>query len=139
MAQTDTVCEYTYDDGTLGRALTHADFIAEVLPDPSQTFTLDDLPDDQWVQNAFRALRVTEIVEDEGMVEVEYETKYSDERRAYSVNADIRDYVDNVIRNRETLLPCGHPGFENDGGDLRCTFQGCDEVYDKDDVQEGMR
>lgn len=54
--------------------------------------------------------------------------------REYRVTDRTRELVDNVLENRDAMMPCGHSGLNNRGDYFECSFELCDKEFQREDI-----
>lgn len=60
-------------------------------------------------------------------------SKY-ERHREYRVTQRTRELVENVLENRDALMPCGHSGMHNHGDYFECSFDLCDREFQREDI-----
>ena len=119
--------DHSYGDSERQTTRRHADCIVEELP--SGEFVRRDLPDKDWVRDAFRELY------EAGSIDVpRTERRGGSPVQVYKVPRRTVALAEHAIETRDPILPCGHRGLENRSDGLRCQYAGCDEVFEREEV-----
>jgi hypothetical protein len=108
----------------------HADLIIEELPEPPGTFYTDDL--DEWCQSTVQSLYRRDLIVLEG-VDVIQPGQDSHDYKAnrYRVKRPVYEDAKDIVESRDSILPCGHSGFSNQGDKLSCSYEGCHQEFDR--------
>jgi hypothetical protein len=115
------------------RLRTNLDYIHE-LPDPPATFVAADIEyNDRETRKKLLAEGVLEVVSRSRQKEGSTEYRQNE----YRVVRWAADRVAEMVGNRDTFCPCGHGGFCNRGEYFVCGFEGCDERFERDELDTG--
>lgn len=102
---------------------------AQQLPDPSETWSVADLP-------AELADRV-QLFWKRGIVTLVERRRWDDGGNVWRTNARAFKYVDDL---RGSSTPCGHTGIQNLGdGEFTCTREACEETFGRAVAEEVLR
>jgi hypothetical protein len=116
--------------GTL-RVKSNLDYLLS-LPEPPATFFIADVPVDD--RSTFKALYHSDVIE---RVErhQQHEGSSSYIRNEYRIADWAVDTIDKLTAERETICPCGHGGLSNRGDHFVCGFEGCDERFERAELE----
>lgn len=54
--------------------------------------------------------------------------------REYRLTDHTRELVDDVLENRDAMLPCGHSGLNNRGDHFECSFELCEKEFQREEI-----
>jgi len=103
-----------------------------VVPDYPETFGGDEIP--KFALDIVRSLRDTNAVR---MLEAANRSGEEVTWSVYQLHPDASERIQSVLDNRDSICPCGHAGVQNHGGYYTCTFQGCEQQFDRDQLEVG--
>jgi hypothetical protein len=111
----------------------YADFITEILPKPSETFTVGEL-DAEDAKAVIRRLQEESVVEVDGDAEIETPSGHTKQVNRYHVSKPAHAFATDIVASRDSLLPCGHAGVKNRGGTITCGFDYCDDEWKQSEI-----
>lgn len=115
------------------RLRTNLDYIRE-LPEPPATFVAADIGyDDRETRKKLLAEGVLKIVGRSGQKEGPTEYRQNE----YRVARWAADRIAEMVDGRDSFCPCGHGGFCNRGDYFVCGFEGCDERFERSELETG--
>lgn len=105
--------------------------------EPPETFRMADVP--ECARDKFRGLmdgpcieKVDYVLRKDAFDDVEDTTSrihiYRWRREAWAV-------ITQQVETQYSPCPCDHSGFQNHGDYFTCSYAGCDERYDRDDLE----
>lgn len=128
---------YSITEAGYGPLRQHADAWSQ-LPAPPETFLWQDVP--EGFRDTFRALSRTAAVD-----KVERVTRSEaidgvgpgDTKRIYRYRWQKRAWetITQQIETQYSPCPCGHAGVQNHGDHYTCSFEGCEQQFDRDELE----
>lgn len=104
------------------------------LPDPPETFYMDDLP--KSFVGEIRSLAQEEVIAKEGWEAYDEEDGRSNNtRRVWQVESWASERAAEIVAARDAVCPCGHAGVQNCGDHYECGFVACDESFARDELE----
>ena len=92
----------------------------------------------EWSDADPQGLSQTFAVEKEAKIHIRNKNKTSTHPvRTYRLTEDGVEVAQEMLDNSESFLPCGHRGLSNprDVDGLQCAWEGCDAVFEREEVQ----
>mgnify|MGYP000046420652 CR=1 FL=1 len=107
--------------------------------EPPETFISADVPDCAY--GRFRKLIETGAVQKVEKVSHEvydpdYECEGSSLIWTYRWNTRAWEVIEETVETRFSPCPCNHGGFQNHGDYYTCSYDGCDQRFDRDQLED---
>jgi len=106
--------------------------------EPPETFIMADVPD--CVYDRFRQLIETAAVQKVERVErvdidPDYECRGSSTIWTYRWNTRAWEAIEKAVETQFSPCPCDHAGLQNHGEYYTCSYGGCDERFERDQLE----
>ncbi|MBX0325753.1 hypothetical protein EGH21_22305 [Halomicroarcula sp. F13] len=109
----------------------HLDLWAELADSPDDTWRDLDVPDHG--NDVFRSLQqYTSIISRERV-----EDDAGEPYHVFQYTEAAWVYIEDALENRETYCPCEHGGVQNRGDHYVCSYEGCDDTFDREQIDIG--
>ncbi|MFC7134312.1 MULTISPECIES: hypothetical protein [Salinibaculum] len=104
------------------------------LPDPPETFFMADVPEDY--VGTIRSLSHDSVIAKEGWEAYDGESMPTENsRRVWKVESWASERAAEIVANRDAICPCGHAGVQNCGDHYACSFEACDQAFERDELE----
>jgi len=105
---------------------------------PPETFLMAEVPD--CVYDRFRKLMETQAVQkvervSREDVDPEYECEGSSLVWTYRWNTRAWDVIEQTVETQYSPCPCDHGGLRNCGDHYKCSYDGCDDAFSRDELE----
>jgi hypothetical protein len=103
------------------------------LPDPPEKFHAFDLPKSK--HGVLRRMDEDGIIEKVGKESYDHLENTHNDRWAYRIEPWVVEKVRDILNHRDSVCPCGHAGVHNCGDHFECTFDLCDQEFDREELE----